>query len=133
MSELRMPPPPLEEEDWKSWYRRACAPWRNEIKLELWRQRPACERDGCQRSSCDLDEGVVTKGDMRGFSVEQRRIAFAECNLFMLCQTCNRERAHQRDRAFEKSCDRYGEDVVRGWYDSLQLRAPRIEWLPKGS
>lgn len=101
--------------------------WRMETKRRLFAQRGwMCER-GCGRRATDLDEGIVTRGDMRGFSDEQKILAFATCNLFLLCAKCNQTR-HYRELAWEISCDRYGEKEVREWYASLNLKAPRKEW-----
>lgn len=66
---------------------------------------------------------------MRGFSDKQRLAAFCEINLFLLCAHDNTSEAHMREWAFKKSCVRYGEKAVRKWYRSLDLKAPRKEWL----
>jgi len=76
----------------------------------------------------DLDECLVTRGDMRGLDLEQRRLAFASCNLALLCARHNREEAHDRDGAWARACERYGEDAVRKWYAGLGLKAPRKDW-----
>lgn len=104
-------------------------PWRNEEKRRLLAERGwACER--CGGAAEHLDEGIVPRGDMRGFDLEQRQIAFASCNLFLLCARCNVEEAHDREGAFRRACGRYGEEAVREWYGSLKLKVPRKEWLP---
>ena len=103
--------------------------WRMEEKRRLLHERgPLCERCGARAQ--DLDEGIVTRGDMRGFSKDQKRIAFASANLFLLCADCNRNQAHQRKWAFEQSCKRYGEQAVREWYGSLELKAPDWRFMP---
>ena len=105
--------------------------WRSAEKGRLFSERGhTCERCGLQIAT-DLDEGIVPRCDMRGFSVEQRRLAFASCNLFLLCARCNREEAHQREWAFGQACRRYGEQAVREWYGSLGLRAPDLRFVPK--
>jgi len=101
-----------------------------EEKARLWTERGSlCERCRVQLAT-DLDEGIVPRCDMMGFSKGQKRIAFASCNLFLLCADCNRNQAHQREWAFEQSCQRYGEDKVRQWYSSLELKAPDWRFMP---
>jgi hypothetical protein len=66
---------------------------------------------------------------MKGFSLDRRRLAFGEPNLSIACARCNRESAHDRDGAWVRACARYGEEAMRDWYWSLDLKAPRKEWL----
>ena len=128
---VRFPPPPRAGETRLQYERRALNRWRMAEKERLLRERGTiCER--CKaRTVSDLDEGICTRGDMRGLSLEQRQLAFCNINLFLLCRICNRERAHQREWAFEQSCSRYGEQAVREWYGSLGLRAPDLRFVPK--
>lgn len=127
---MRCPPGPLDGEAREEWERRALRPWRMEIKRSLLAERGWwCERCGDLSQVLDLDEGVVPRCDMGGLSLEKRARAFAEVNLFLLCPDCNREQAHDRDGAFRRACERYGEEMVRAWYQSLGLKAPRREWL----
>ena len=130
-TEIRYPPEPHENETRIEWERRALRPWRMEEKARLLRKRGyRCER--CEkRPVSDLDESIVPRCDMMGLSLEQRRLAFGTPNLTLSCQVCNRERAHDQAGAFERACQRYGEQRVREWYASLCLRAPRHEFLPK--
>ena len=123
--QIRYPPGPLEGESRLEWERRALNPWRMEEKARLWTERGSlCER--CEiRLATDLDEGIIPRCDMRGFSLVQRQIAFASCNLFLLCAQCNREEAHQREWAIVTSAQRYGAEAVLEWYASLELKAPR--------
>lgn len=122
-------PPEPDGMDRKAWERDVLRPWRMEVKEQLFLERGCmCER--CGGAASDLDEGCVTRGDMRGLSAEQKRIAFASVNLFILCAECNRYRAHQRDWAFWQASKRYGENVVRDWYLSIGLKVPRVDFLP---
>lgn len=99
--------------------------WRMEVKRRLFVERGwMCERD-CGHRAEHLDEGIVTRGDMRGFSDEQKLIAFATCNLFLVCAECNMN-YHDRAGAWKRACNRYGEMEVINWYKSLNLRAPRV-------
>jgi ribosomal protein L37AE/L43A len=126
---IEYPPEPLPGESRAEWDRRV-APWRMEMKRKLLARRGwRCERCGQQGGVLDLDEALVTRGDMRGLSLEQRRLSFGEVNLAIVCADCNRTR-HDREGAWARACGRYGEDVVRAWYASLRLRAPRAEWMP---
>ena len=128
---IRYPPEPAEGQSRQEWERWLLNPWRQEEKGRLMRERGyACERCGDDRA-IDLDEGIIPRCDMRGFSLEQRRIAFASCGLFLLCAHCNREEAHQREWAFEQACQRYGEQAVREWYSQLNLKAPDLRFIPK--
>ena len=129
--DIRYPPPAREGETRIDWERRALRPWRMDEKQRLFRERGTiCERCRMQPAQ-DLDEGCVPRCDMRGFSLEQRRIAFSSANLFLLCVDCNRNQAHQREWAFEQSCSRYGEQAVREWYGSLDLKAPDRRFMPE--
>jgi hypothetical protein len=129
---IRIPPPPREGESRQQWETWALRPWRMDVKMALLAQRGwKCERCGSTVRPFDLDEGIVPRCDMGGLSLDQRRMAFAEVNLFIVCARCNRYEAHDRDGAFRRACTRYGESVVRSWYASLGLKAPRADWLPK--
>jgi hypothetical protein len=126
--EIRYPPEPLPDEQPREWDTRLRA-WRMEEKRRLLAERGwNCQR--CGARATQLDEGIVTRGDMRGFSLEQKRLAFASCNLFLLCADCNVNQAHDREGAWAKACAWYGEDAVRAWYFQLHLKAPRKEFLP---
>jgi hypothetical protein len=128
---LRFPPKPEPGESLLDWEARALRPWRMEMKRKLLAERGRmCER-GCGNPAQDLDEGLLTRGDMRGLSLEKRRLAFGEPNLFLLCRQCNRHEAHDREGAFLRACQRYGEETVRAWYASLELKAPRADWLSR--
>ena len=128
---VRFPPPPREGETRLEWERRALNPWRQEEKQRLYRERGTiCAR--CKSAQAiDLDEGIIPRSSMRGFSLEQRRLAFCSINCFLLCAKCNREEAHQREWAFGQACSRYGEQAVREWYGSLNLRAPDLRFMPE--
>ena len=128
---VRFPPPPREGETRIEYERRALNRWRMAEKERLLRERGTiCERCRMQPAT-DLDEGIIPRCDQRGLSLEQRRIAFASCGLFLLCAKCNREEAHQREWAFEQACQRYGEQKVRAWYASLQLKVPDLRFMPE--
>ena len=131
-TEIRYPPEPYENETRLQWEARCLRPWRMEEKARLLRERgPMCERPGCTTVAIDLDEGIIPRCDMRGLPLWKRRLAFGTCNLFLLCARCNREEAHQVEWAFERACQRYGEQRVRAWYASLELRAPDFRFMPK--
>lgn len=126
--EIEYPLPPLKNETRLEWERRCLYPWRMKIKQDLFRLNGLCER--CGAPAIDLDEGIVPRSAMRGFPLQTRRLAFASCNLFLLCARCNREEAHQETWAFARACSKYGEDAVRQWYASLNLKVPRYEFMP---
>ena len=129
MAEIRYPPEPEPGETRIKWERRALNPWRQQEKARLLRERGrTCERDGCMMPAVDLDEAILPRCDLRGLSLEQRRLAFASCNLALLCARHNREEAHDRDGAWRRACTRYGEDAVKNWYAGLGLKAPRKDW-----
>ena len=130
---IEYPPEPLPGESRAEWDRRI-APWRMEMKRKLLTRRGwRCERDGCQNPAEHLDECCLTRQEMRGLSLEQRRIAFSEQNMELVCASCNVESAQDRDGAWHRQCARYGENAMKQWYSSLRLRAPRHDWLPKES
>ena len=127
---IRYPPPALKGQSRQEWERVALRGWRMEEKRKLIAERGwRCER--CGAAATDLDEGILPRCDMRGFSLEQRRLAFCSINCFLLCAKCNREEAHRREWAFGQACSRYGEQRVREWYGSLNLRAPDLRFMPK--
>lgn len=98
------------------------------IKQRLFEER-GWECEFCGGRACDLHEGIVSRGDMMGLSGKQKVIAYATTNLFILCEICNREHPPSKDWAWQRSCKRYGEPAMREWYGSLNLKAPRKEWL----
>ena len=127
---IRYPPPALKGQSRQEWEHIALRGWRMEEKRRLIAERGwRCER--CGAAATDLDEGILPRCDMRGLSLEQRRLAFCSINCFLLCARCNREEAHQRGWAFGQACQRYGEQRVREWYGSLGLRAPDLRFMPK--
>jgi len=130
---LEYPPHPNPTDTRETWERRELRPWRMEQKRRLMLVRGGlCER-GCGRVAQDLDEGIIPRSSMMGLSLEKRRLAFASCNLFLLCARCNREEAHQVEWAFEQACNRYGEKTIREWYASIGLKAPRHQFMPRKS
>ena len=130
MTEIRYPPEPEPGETRIEWERRELNPWRQREKARLLRERGrTCERDGCVMPAVDLDECLVTRGNMRGLSLEQRRLAFASCNLALLCARHNREEAHDRDGAWERAVARYGREKVVAWYRGIGLKIPRSDWM----
>jgi hypothetical protein len=127
---FRFPPEPEDGQTRIEWEWNLLNPWRNEIKRRLLAERGwRCERCGSRQLPLDLDEAIVPRADMRGLSLDRRRLAFGEPNLSIACAECNRESAHDRDGAWERACARYGEEAMRDWYRSLNLKAPRKEWL----
>ena len=111
------------------WERRDLNPWRQEEKRLLLEERGGtCARDGCMAQAIDLDEPLVTRGDMGGLSLEQRRLAFSSVNMELACRICNREKAHDRDGAWERACKRYGRGTVVEWYLGIGLKITRKDW-----
>lgn len=136
---IRYPPSVLSGESRAAWEKRALRPWRMEIKIKLLNERGwKCER--CSKkftpsditSTIHLDETIIPRCDMRGLSVQKRRLAFCEINLTLSCQNCNCNHGHDRRGAFKRACQLYGESIVRDWYDSLGLKAPIYEFMPNG-
>lgn len=131
MIEIEYPPEPEEGQTRVEWERTHLNPWRQLMKGKLLaRHGPMCAR-GCGRFGIDYDEPLLPRCDMGGLSLEKRRLAFASCNGELCCAPCNRESAHDRDAAWERACERYGEGAVRAWYAGIGLRAPRADWLPR--
>ena len=128
MTEIRYPPEPEPGQGREDWERKLLNPWRQEEKRRLLSERGRlCERCG-ERVAIDLDETILPRCDMGGLSLAQRRLAFASVNLTLSCVTCNRHHAHDRAGAWKRACKLYGEDVVREWYRSLGLKAPRHDF-----
>ena len=122
MPEIEYPPTAILGESRQDWERRALNPWRMEMKRKLLVTRGnLCER-GCGRMATDLDEPIVPRADMRGLSLEQRRLAFSTANMELACSRCNRESPHDRAGAWERACKRFGLDTMIDWYASLGLR-----------
>lgn len=131
-TEIRYPPEPGPNESRLEYHRRVLNAWRMQEKAILLLERGnICEREGCSSPVSDLDEGVLPRSSMLGLPLWKRRLAFASCGLFLLCAKCNREEAHQIEWAFNRACDRYGEQRVREWYFSLELKAPYHQFMPK--
>ncbi len=131
MPAILYPPEPNEEDTRESWERRALRPWRMEVKHQLLTQRGfKCAREGCPNRAQDLDEAILTRQEMRGLSLAQRRLAFASCNLELVCADHNRNGAQDREGAWARACARYGERTMRRWYAGIGLKAPRAEWMP---
>lgn len=111
--------------------------WRNDLTYHLtWEVRePKCESCGKDYQSgtfFDLHEGIVTRGDVQGWSKRRRGLIFCEVNCFLLCRAChtNWGEVFPREKAWELSCERYGEEVMREWYEGLpwKIRVPRRFW-----
>ena len=131
MPAIRYPPEPLDGETRTQYHMRALNFWRMEEKRRLVYERGwACERCGAKMEH--LDECLVTRGNARGFPLWKYRLVFASCNLALLCADCNVNQAHDRDGAWARACQRYGRAAVVGWYASLQLKAPRADWIDDG-
>ena len=130
MPDIRYPPEPEDGMTRVEWERELLNPWRQceKARLAAERKTTICERCG-QRPFIDLDESVIPRCDMGGFSLEQRRIAFGSPNLTLACMRCNREEAHDREGAWDRACERYGRERVVAWYVSLGLKAPRADWM----
>ena len=133
MPAIRYPPEPLDGETRKEYHRRVLDAWRMEEKRLLLRERGwTCEREGCQARVEHLDEAIVTRRDAMGLPLWKYRLIFASCGLALLCADCNVNQAHDRDGAWARACRRYGREAVVGWYASLQLKAPRADWIDDG-
>lgn len=104
---------------------------RAELSLRLLLTRgPICERCRIKRV-LNLAEGFVSRGDVQGWSIEDRVLIFHEYNCFLLCQDyCHKNYGFDRQWFWDKSCERYGEEKVREWYDGLPWKAgvPRRFW-----
>jgi len=127
VNEGRYPPEPLDSETRQEYHARELNGWRMDEKRRLLKERGwTCERCGLRAEH--LDECLVTRGDARGLPIEKYRRIFTSCNLALLCADCNVNQAHDRDGAWARACERYGEDAVRKWYAGLGLKAPRKDW-----
>ncbi len=84
----------------------------------------------CSMDIFDLHEGIVSRGDVQGWSFEKRGLIFHEYNSFWLCRDCHQDHKLSREAAWELSCEWYGEELVKEWYESLPWRAgvPRRFW-----
>jgi hypothetical protein len=103
--------------------------WRARLGAHLLRTRPwRC--DCCGEvffNRVDVHEGIVTKGDVRGWRLPQRAWIFSEYNCILLL------RAHhhplKRQFVWDLQCKRYGEAAMREWYESLPFKVlPRRFW-----
>lgn len=125
MAQLIIQFPPEIEPDMTrlDWERQLLNPWRARMKrLVAARQGGLCAR--CGQPGIDLDEPIIPRCDMRGLSLEQRRLAFGSCNMEYACIACNRESAHDRLAAWERAVALFGLDAMRAWYMGIGLKAP---------
>lgn len=78
----------------------------------------------------DIHEGIVSKGDVQGWPKKKRGLINHEYNCFVVCRDCHKEHKLSREDAWKLSCERYGEDAVREWYEGLPWKAgvPRRFW-----
>lgn len=78
----------------------------------------------------DLHEGIVSRGDVQGWPFEKRGLIFHEYNCFVVCRECHTEHKLSREDAWKLSCERYGEEAVREWYEGLpwKVGVPRRFW-----
>lgn len=97
----------------------------------LFERSPRCVV--CGSGANHLHEGVLTRGEVQGFSFPDRLRVFAECNCFPICQFCHKS-PPPREWFFERSCNQFGEAVVRNWYASFGWKSPpRKEFMPNGT
>lgn len=106
--------------------------WRGSLRRYLWVTRPRiCE--GCQRKlirEFDVHEGIVTRGDVRGWSFEDRGLIFSEYNTTLLHHLCHLMNPPTRQYVWDIQVARYGEEKMRGWYEGLPFKigAPQKFW-----
>lgn len=97
--------------------------WREALQQHLFKQFGwKCRSCGFDKTNVfDLHEGIVTRGDCQGWLFEYRGLVFHEFNCFNLCRDChtNWGEVFPREKAWELSCKRYGEGIVREWYEGL--------------
>lgn len=97
----------------------------------LWERGFKCE--SCEtRQLLSIHEGIVTRGDVQGWPKPRRLLIFHEYNCFVLCMDCHKNwgEVFPREKAWELSCERYGEQAVREWYENLpwKIGVPRRFW-----
>ena len=109
--------------------------WRRTLRQHLFRTRLAkCENADCDtllhETGFDVHEGIVSRQDVRGWSLPKSAWIFCEYNCVMLCPDCNRNGPQpSRQFVWDLQCARYGEAAVRSWYEALPFRTgkpPRL-------
>ena len=105
--------------------------WRMREKARLIDERGwTCERPGCNNRIEDLDEAIVTRKNMMGLSLEQKRIAYCTINLELVCARHNREGAQDREGAWQRAVERYGLETCQQWYASIGFKSPEKRFMP---
>ena len=102
---------------------------RLKLKQDLVIERGSkCECCG-ENAILDLHEGIVTRADA---GRDWKDLIFCSINCFLLCRDChtNWGKMFPREKAWEVSCERYGEEVVKEWYKTLpwKIGVPRRFW-----
>lgn len=125
--EIRYPPEPEPGMSKADWLNKVLRPWRQEEKRRLIAEWGlACAR--CGAVGVDLDEAIITRAQMRGMPVWKMRLAYASCNLELVCAECNRNRAQDRDGAWQRACRRYGRTAVENWYEGVMFKSRRSHY-----
>lgn len=109
---------------------------RAELKAQLILKRMSvldgkmmCEMCGHDPAT-DLHERWVSRKEAQGNDALMKAVLEAECNLALVCNTCNvyfADTLRGRQRIGMKLVDRYGEMAIRAWIKSLPFRT-RSNW-----
>lgn len=105
--------------------------WRNELRMRLWTKRDrTCDACGGRLNGpIHLHEGIVTRGDVRGWKYPEKALIFTELNCVWLHGECH-VNPPSRQSTWDLQVGRYGEDTMREWYEGLPWKAgvPRRFW-----
>lgn len=71
----------------------------------------------------DMHEGIVTRGDVRGWPMIRQLLIMCALNCIPLHHTCHIDHPPQRGLVWEVQCEFYGEQPVREWYEELPWKA----------
>lgn len=87
-------------------------------------------RDKFRWTRVDVHEGIVTKGDIRGWKLAQRTLIFTEYNCVLLDHQHHLSHPPSRQAMWDLQVSRYGEEVMKEWYFGLPFRngVPRRFW-----
>ena len=100
----------------------------NELKKELFADYPMCKL--CMiRPAVHLHHAVINKGKVR--NKKFHKLLDCKENALEVCEKCHKtaDGYHKRMKAYRINVDRYGEEHMRDWYDSLPFKVKeRTNW-----
>jgi hypothetical protein len=96
--------------------------WRAYLKLELLRKRQwRSDWSGRYLSTCEMHEGILTRANAP-LGLPFFWMIYHEYNCFLLLTEEHHPQPPSRGWCIQKSFERYGEDAVRDWFNSIPFK-----------